>query len=90
MAPRQHLVVESPLHRKRNPITGYRIPDLIKHGEIVSDVTKKKWKIGKSIGVGAFGDIYLGKMFTFFIHTSLVSSQDVGFKEFNLCFGFSI
>lgn len=60
MAPRQPLVVDqSPIHRKRNPITGYRVPDLIKNGEIVSDVTKKKWKLGKSIGVGAFGDIYL-------------------------------
>lgn len=60
MAPRQPLVVEQNLlHRKRNPITGYRIPDLNKTGEVVSDVTKKKWKLGKSIGVGAFGDIYL-------------------------------
>uniref|UniRef100_A0A023F9V7 non-specific serine/threonine protein kinase n=2 Tax=Triatoma infestans TaxID=30076 RepID=A0A023F9V7_TRIIF len=47
------------LQKKRNPSTNDRVPDLIKQGEILCDVTKKKWRLGKSIGMGAFGDIYL-------------------------------
>lgn len=38
---------------------GFRLPDPIAPGEILSDVTQKQWRIGKSIGVGGFGEIYL-------------------------------
>ncbi|KAG1651375.1 Serine/threonine-protein kinase VRK1 [Nymphon striatum] len=30
----------------------------IKKGEVLIDITKKKWKIGESIGTGGFGEIY--------------------------------
>lgn len=31
----------------------------VKHGEILSDLTGKQWKLGKAIGQGGFGEIYL-------------------------------
>lgn len=30
----------------------------IKPGEILTDLTGKKWRLGRSIGVGGFGEIY--------------------------------
>lgn len=42
--------------RKAN---GYKMPAPIPPGEIITDtVMKKKWRIGPSIGVGGFGEIY--------------------------------
>jgi len=38
---------------------GFRLPEPIAAGEILSDMTQKEWRIGKSIGVGGFGEIYL-------------------------------
>ena len=43
---------------KRKAANGYRLPDPIPDGEIFKD-GKKQWRIGKSIGVGGFGEIYL-------------------------------
>ncbi|XP_063536948.1 serine/threonine-protein kinase VRK1-like [Cydia strobilella] len=38
---------------------GYKMPAPITTGEIIHDTTmKKKWRIGPSIGVGGFGEIY--------------------------------
>lgn len=34
-------------------------PVQMKEGEFLTDVTHKKWKVGKPIGVGGFGEIYL-------------------------------
>lgn len=62
MAPRQLYYDQMAIQKKRNPSTNDRVPDLIKEGEILCDVTKRKWRLGKSIGMGAFGDIYLGKI----------------------------
>lgn len=31
----------------------------LKHGEILTDLVGKKWKLGKRIGFGGFGRIYL-------------------------------
>lgn len=31
----------------------------LKQGELLTDLSGKKWKLGKTIGVGGFGDIYL-------------------------------
>ncbi|XP_014259618.1 serine/threonine-protein kinase VRK1-like isoform X2 [Cimex lectularius] len=56
MAPRH--CEQPPAQKKRMPLNT-RESDLIKSGEIIVDVHKKKWKLGKSIGLGAFGDIYL-------------------------------
>lgn len=44
---------------------GNRLPDPLPHGSILTDVMKRKWKLGKSIGVGGFGEIYLGMIFSY-------------------------
>lgn len=41
--------------KKRN---GYQMPDPLPEGEILKDVSNKKWKLGPSIGKGGFGEIY--------------------------------
>ena len=46
--------------RPRKAANGYRLPDPIPEGTIIQGQGKKSWKIGKSIGVGGFGEIYLG------------------------------
>ncbi|XP_047535666.1 serine/threonine-protein kinase VRK1 [Vanessa atalanta] len=38
---------------------GYKMPAPIPVGEVINDtISKKKWRIGPSIGVGGFGEIY--------------------------------
>lgn len=44
---------------RKKKANGYQMPVKIPNGEILTDVCKKQWKIGKSIGVGGFGEIYL-------------------------------
>ncbi len=39
----------------------YSRADPMPNGEILKDICSKGWKIGKSIGSGGFGEIYLGK-----------------------------
>lgn len=51
----------SPPPEPRFAPNGYRLPDPIREGEILTDVTKKQWRLGRSIGLGGFGEIYLGK-----------------------------
>lgn len=36
----------------------YQMPDPIPGGVILTDLTKKQWKVGPSIGKGGFGEIY--------------------------------
>ncbi|CAF2740363.1 VRK [Lepeophtheirus salmonis] len=50
--------VMPPKASKRKATNGYRLPDPIPKGEIFAD-GKTRWRIGKSIGVGGFGEIYL-------------------------------
>lgn len=38
---------------------GNRLPDPLPNGVVLTDVIKRKWKLGKSIGLGGFGEIYL-------------------------------
>jgi len=38
---------------------GHVLPEPVPFGEILTDVGKKQWQIGKSIGIGGFGEIYL-------------------------------
>ncbi|XP_050732936.1 serine/threonine-protein kinase VRK1-like isoform X2 [Eriocheir sinensis] len=45
--------------KKRVAANGFKLPDPIAPGLVVKDVAKQSWKIGKSIGVGGFGEIYL-------------------------------
>ncbi|XP_026280806.1 serine/threonine-protein kinase VRK1 isoform X2 [Frankliniella occidentalis] len=51
--------VTSPPPEPRFAPNGYRLPDPIREGEIFTDVTKKQWRLGRSIGLGGFGEIYL-------------------------------
>uniref|UniRef100_A0A0K8S7U2 Uncharacterized protein n=1 Tax=Lygus hesperus TaxID=30085 RepID=A0A0K8S7U2_LYGHE len=46
------------IHKRKSPVTSFKAPDL-RGAEIISDVTTKKWRLGKAIGVGAFGQIFL-------------------------------
>lgn len=41
--------------KKKN---GYEMPKPLKPGNILNDNQKNQWKIGVSIGVGGFGEIY--------------------------------
>jgi len=45
--------------KKRVAANGFKLPDPIPAGVIVSDIAKNEWIIGKSIGQGGFGEIYL-------------------------------
>lgn len=41
-----------------------RLAEHFAAGEIITDMTKKEWKLGSPIGQGGFGCIYLGKCTT--------------------------
>ncbi|XP_076164525.1 serine/threonine-protein kinase VRK1 [Ptiloglossa arizonensis] len=43
---------------KKKAAKAYKLPDPISAGEILTDITKKQWILGTSIGVGGFGEIY--------------------------------
>ncbi|XP_078033881.1 uncharacterized protein LOC144468344 [Augochlora pura] len=43
---------------KRKGANGYKLPDPISPGEIVKDLKDNQWILGKSIGIGGFGEIY--------------------------------
>lgn len=36
----------------------YKMPEKLKEGTVLKDLTKIEWKIGPSIGTGGFGEIY--------------------------------
>ena len=62
MPPKVVKPVQRPGAKKKPPI--HKLPDPIREGEVVKDNSKKSWKLGKSIGVGGFGEIYAG-LFSF-------------------------
>lgn len=37
----------------------------IPQGEILTDLRSKKWKLGPAVGIGGFGEIYLGKYISY-------------------------
>lgn len=43
---------------KKKTAKGYQKPVPIPNGEILTDLYKKQWKVGPSIGSGGFGEIY--------------------------------
>jgi len=45
------------LKPRRSP-NGYLLPDPLPQGLVIKDLRNQKWKIGKSIGLGGFGEIY--------------------------------
>jgi len=46
---------------RRSP-NGFLLPDPLPKGEILIDACKQKWRLGKSIGLGGFGEIYLASL----------------------------
>jgi vaccinia related kinase len=44
---------------KKVDSNGNKFPECILEGEILQDITMNQWKLGKSIGTGGFGEIYL-------------------------------
>ncbi|KZC09945.1 Serine/threonine-protein kinase VRK1 [Dufourea novaeangliae] len=47
------------IHVKRVAALGCKLPDQLPDGEILTDITQNKWKLGQAIGYGGFGDVYL-------------------------------
>lgn len=43
---------------KKKTASGYKFASPLPKGIILEDITKKKWKLGVSIGKGGFGEIY--------------------------------
>lgn len=43
---------------KKRKVNGYQMPERIPIGMVLTDLSKQQWKIGPSIGVGGFGEIY--------------------------------
>ncbi|XP_022248519.1 serine/threonine-protein kinase VRK1-like isoform X2 [Limulus polyphemus] len=52
-------IVKKKANRPRVASNGHRLPDPIPAGEMLTDVMKRKWKLGRSVGLGGFGEIYL-------------------------------
>ncbi|KAL0116529.1 hypothetical protein PUN28_009888 [Cardiocondyla obscurior] len=44
---------------KRVAAAGCKLPAQLPVGEILTDITQNKWRLGNTIGYGGFGDIYL-------------------------------
>ncbi|CRL07116.1 CLUMA_CG020113, isoform A [Clunio marinus] len=44
--------------KKSSKKNGYDMPKPLKTGDVLTDNKKKQWIIGKSIGIGGFGEIY--------------------------------
>lgn len=57
------------MHVKRRAAIGCKLPNHLPVGEILTDITQNKWKLGHTIGYGGFGDVYLGN--TLFLHCLL-------------------
>ena len=47
---------------RRSP-NGYLLPLPVPVGIILTDLKRRQWKIGKSIGLGGFGEIYSAELF---------------------------
>lgn len=48
--------------KKRIAVNGERLPDPIPEGELFKDMAQNVWRLGHSIGLGGFGEIYLGNV----------------------------
>ena len=64
---------------RRSP-NGYILPDPLPQGLILTDLKKQRWKLGKSVGLGGFGEIYsaafLNGEFLFYFFLKLVIFQN--------------
>ncbi|PNF23470.1 Serine/threonine-protein kinase VRK1 [Cryptotermes secundus] len=45
--------------KKRVAANGNILPDPISEGEVLIDLARNQWKLGRSIGIGGFGEVYL-------------------------------
>jgi len=45
--------------KKRVAANGFKLPEPIPAGQVITDIGKKEWVLGRSIGQGGFGEIYL-------------------------------
>lgn len=45
-----------PVEKRR--ANGYKMPEPIPKGEVMTDISDNKWVINTSIGIGGFGEIY--------------------------------
>lgn len=61
MAPKKPVIPIQEVPKKRIAPNGVRLPDPISEGELLTDSAQKTWRLGRSIGLGGFGEIYLGK-----------------------------
>lgn len=52
------ILMNEPLRKKSVTVAPVSC-ECLKQGEILTDLNGKKWKLGKAIGVGGFGEIYL-------------------------------
>jgi hypothetical protein len=55
--PATEVEIEEP--EKRVASAGNVLPDRTWEGEILPDITKNKWKLGKLLGAGSFGEVLL-------------------------------
>lgn len=63
------------------------LPKPLPDGFILTDTEKKKWRLGRIIGQGGFGLIYLGtdiSVLVLFVDLSLQSEQKTNRKEAHL------
>merc|ERR1719328_26352 len=51
------------LKPRRSP-NGYILPDPLPQGLVIKDLRNQNWKIGKSVGLGGFGEIYSAALLT--------------------------
>jgi len=52
-------VTEDTREMNRRSPNGFLLPDPLPKGETMTDTIKQKWVLGKAIGVGGFGELYL-------------------------------
>lgn len=52
-------VTEDTREMNRRSPNGFLLPDPLPKGETLTDTIKQKWVLGKAIGVGGFGELYL-------------------------------
>jgi len=48
-----------PPKKAKKTASGYRMPDHLPPGTSLTDLNKKQWVLGQSVGTGGFGEIYL-------------------------------
>ena len=46
---------------KKKTANGYKFPEHLNEGTILTDLAKKQWVLGKTLGKGGFGEIYTAK-----------------------------